>query len=393
MTTAQGTDRPSSRHRAWWAVAVAAAVLILAPAGVWASDAFTDVPQGNVHHDAVGAVADAGVTRGCTPDRYCPADAVRRDQMASFMDRLGALSGQTPVVNAATAVTAENVEGMDAVLARLDDLEAENAALQQRVDDLEDGSGGGNGELAGRVEDLEAENVALRGEVDDLTALLAGVSRQDQEVGEGEVYDTLVFDGMNLQVVNGEEQTDSANGLGNLILGYNAPREADFFQDASERSGSHSLVVGDRHGWTSWGHILGGFSNDATGPWATVTGGATSTASGEFATVAGGRLHEADALHASVFGGTSGTASNNHAAVFGGAGNSATGTNAATMGGQDNTASGNGAATSGGQGNTASNSWASVSGGQTNSATANWASILGGQNQTLNTAHGIYPQE
>ena len=42
-----------------------------------------------MHEENINAIADAGVTLGCTSDGlfYCPADKVRRDQMASFLAR------------------------------------------------------------------------------------------------------------------------------------------------------------------------------------------------------------------------------------------------------------------------------------------------------------------
>ncbi|HVM13851.1 MAG TPA: hypothetical protein VM287_05935 [Egibacteraceae bacterium] len=96
------TEQSHVRRRVRRSVAIAVAVLVAFPAGVWAADGFSDVPDGNTHHDAINAIRDAGVTLGCATGRYCPDDSVRRDQMASFMDRLGALSGQEPVVNART---------------------------------------------------------------------------------------------------------------------------------------------------------------------------------------------------------------------------------------------------------------------------------------------------
>jgi hypothetical protein len=42
---------------------------------------------GNAHETDIAALAAAGITTGCTPDRYCPADAVSRAQMASFLTR------------------------------------------------------------------------------------------------------------------------------------------------------------------------------------------------------------------------------------------------------------------------------------------------------------------
>lgn len=48
---------------------------------------FTDVS--GVHEPNVNALAEAGITLGCDASgtRYCPTDAVRRDQMASFLAR------------------------------------------------------------------------------------------------------------------------------------------------------------------------------------------------------------------------------------------------------------------------------------------------------------------
>ena len=60
-------------------------VVLAVPAA--ATDVFRDVPTSSPHHDAVGEIADAGVTAGCEDDAYCPERSVRRDQMASFLAR------------------------------------------------------------------------------------------------------------------------------------------------------------------------------------------------------------------------------------------------------------------------------------------------------------------
>lgn len=85
---------------------IAAMVIAVAvPLGVAATDAFTDVPDSNVHHDDIKWLKDAGVTLGCNPPtntEFCPGDPVLRQQMASFMRRLA----ENQVVDAATAVVA-----------------------------------------------------------------------------------------------------------------------------------------------------------------------------------------------------------------------------------------------------------------------------------------------
>jgi hypothetical protein len=72
------------------------------PLAVFASHDFTDVPNSNLFHADISALVDSGVTTGCGGGRYCPKAFVTREQMAAFMNRLGALApGKTPVVNAA----------------------------------------------------------------------------------------------------------------------------------------------------------------------------------------------------------------------------------------------------------------------------------------------------
>lgn len=121
------TRTPRTRKLAVRGIVVAVVLALFAvPAVVWASTNFTDVPDGNVHHDAIDAIADAGVTLGCATGLYCPADFVRRDQMASFLDRLGALSGQPPVVNAADSA---QLGGIDAERYRFINLQTFGADL------------------------------------------------------------------------------------------------------------------------------------------------------------------------------------------------------------------------------------------------------------------------
>ena len=63
---------------------------------------FNDVSPTNPFINDIEAIAHAGVTTGCGGGNYCPKDNVTREQMAAFMNRLGALSPEkAPVVNAA----------------------------------------------------------------------------------------------------------------------------------------------------------------------------------------------------------------------------------------------------------------------------------------------------
>ncbi len=83
------------------AIIFVVAGLLAVPAYVLASHQFTDVPNSNTFHDDIDAIADVGVTTGCAAGKYCPKDYVTREQMAAFLNRLGALqAGKAPVVNA-----------------------------------------------------------------------------------------------------------------------------------------------------------------------------------------------------------------------------------------------------------------------------------------------------
>lgn len=99
---------PDKARKTHWTVIgiLVIGALLVAPAAVWASHQFTDVSDTNTFHEDIDAIADARVTIGCNPPantEYCPDDFVTREQMAAFMNRLGALdAGKTPVVNART---------------------------------------------------------------------------------------------------------------------------------------------------------------------------------------------------------------------------------------------------------------------------------------------------
>lgn len=50
-------------------------------------DEFSDVSPDHPHAKGIGAVAAAGITAGCDEERYCPNDPVSRAQMATFLQR------------------------------------------------------------------------------------------------------------------------------------------------------------------------------------------------------------------------------------------------------------------------------------------------------------------
>ena len=212
----------------------------------------------------------------------------------------------------------------------------------------------------------QTQIAALSGRVEALESLLAGVSRN---------ADTLRLSGLNLQVVNGTGSTEEMNGLGNVIIGYNADPAA------TERTGSHNLVIGDEHSYTSHSGIASGLNNNlsevrsfvsgtdntASGNDSFVGGGTGNAASGSLSFVGGGDRNTASGVRSFLAGGEVATASGWRAFVGGGYSNTASGgipdvgpgkpgtTGGAFVGGGfENTASGEGSFVGGGDGNTAS---------------------------------------
>jgi len=51
------------------------------------SEDFADVDSDSVHAGAIAGLAESGVTNGCATAQYCPGAEIPRAQMASFLDR------------------------------------------------------------------------------------------------------------------------------------------------------------------------------------------------------------------------------------------------------------------------------------------------------------------
>jgi len=115
---------------------------------------------------------------------------------------------------------------------------------------------------------------ALQSRITQLENLLMHFSRSDNQI-----YIT----GANLHIVNGTGTTDGfVNSLGNLIVGYNELRNS-----GDVRTGSHNIVVGKRHNYSSYAGLVVGNYNTISGAYASVSGGWSRTADGEYDWAAG----------------------------------------------------------------------------------------------------------
>ncbi len=147
------------------------------------------------------------------------------------------------------------------------------------------------------VKKLEKRIARMEKTIKKLSNLLQGVSRQKNE---------LTFSGINLHVVNGTGKTaGKVNGLGNLIVGYNEPRTGGH---VAKHTGSHNVIVGSMHSYSSYGGLVVGSTNTISGKYSAVSGGQWNTASGDNSSVSGGHLSSAKGKYSTVNGGLSSSA-------------------------------------------------------------------------------------
>jgi hypothetical protein len=172
---------------------------------------------------------------------------------------------------------------------------------------------------------------------------------------------TARFTGVNVQIVNGTEQTALSNGVGNLIVGYNEkPGTRPFCSSgaaadeaacvlslqnwaANQRTGSHNLIVGNGNAYTQFGGIVAGYGNAVSGLYSSVTGGQGNLVSGNYSIVSGGYFNVANGGVSSVSGGIDNFASGYVSSVSGGQYNKASGNYSSVSGGYNKKAqNGNG---------------------------------------------------
>lgn len=227
-------------------------------------------------------------------------------------------------------------------------------------------------------EELEAQIAELRAELDSVILLNQYLTISSASVN-GLAGPQVIFEGVNVHIRNGDAATNTTNGLGNLVVGYN---EEPSVLNPGDRGGSHNLIVGPQHKYLSYGGFVAGQENTVSGNSASVSGGQNNIASGNRSSVSGGNENEASGLYASVSGGYLNEATYGSTSVSGGYGNVASHYYASVSGGVSNTASGWYASISGGSGNGATTQFASVSGGRDNTASGQYSSVSGGNGVT-----------
>ena len=197
-----------------------------------------------------------------------------------------------------------------------------------RPTDAQNGGGqaGGLPALQTRVAALEAQNTSQGQQIAALAGRVAALEAKTQylTVSGTDTY----FTGTNVHIRNGLGSTNgnpadpftldpddtAVNGLGNLIVGYNAQPAFP-----SERTGSHYLVMGDFNGYTSYGGIAAGWANNVSAAYASTLGGRSNHSAGAFCSIVGGAFNDTVGGHtASILGGNANRASNIDSTVCGG---------------------------------------------------------------------------
>lgn len=223
------------------------------------------------------------------------------------------------------------------------------------------------------IPSVTAYTLTLEERVQKLEDLLVHFSRKDNNV-----YIT----GANLHVRNGMGLTATKNALGNLIVGYNEGRVRDGDPELV-RTGSHNLIVGSYHSYSSYGGLVVGWSNRIQAPFASVSGGRFNTASGTCSSVSGGDVNIASAKDSSVSGGHFNAAYGESSSVSGGAANAANGYVDSISGGMGGIAAGEASSISGGYNGETGAFCSSVSGGSWCLAGGNASSVSGGNSRHI----------
>jgi hypothetical protein len=126
----------------------------------------------------------------------------------------------------------------------------------------------------------------------------------------------ILFEGANIHIRSGSGSTDDGGttpyyGLGNLIVGYNG-------YCCGSRTGSHNLVIGDAHQYTSYGGFVAGYRNILSAKYGSISGGYENTVEGSYTSVLGGHFNTATTLATSISGGLGNWSSNHFSSISGG---------------------------------------------------------------------------
>ena len=253
---------------------------------------------------SLGAAAQSTITYPYNPDGN--ADALigvtdLQDMLSTYggafspseiqIDGVGLLQIIQDMQSQLNAIQTIDVNALESTLTALqeevDALESENAALAQQVQALQNA-----GFLTEETDPIaSASGYATETWVEDQGySTGSGIEGLENYLSVDEENHTVLISGANLQVVSGEGSTDApVNGRGNVIIGYD--EEASFVEPwilDLDKSGSHNLIVGAGHKYTSFGGMVAGYNNSIWGEFSSVSGGVNNYAVGNLSSILGG---------------------------------------------------------------------------------------------------------
>jgi hypothetical protein len=257
---------------------------------------FTDVLASSGFCTNIQWLFNRGVTLGCTATQYCPANFVRRDQMAAFLNRLAdrlfplsCATGQVLKWNGTAWMCASDAAG------------PVNAFMHG-------GNAFGTGAILGTTDDQR------------LTLRVNGVHAMHFEPRPAPQA---------VNIVGGSSSNSVFVGVfGATVAGGGAPGSTSPAGDECDNPYGCANVVTDHYGTIGGGigNLAGdNDSNPATARGATVAGGRSNHAGGALAFVGGGRNNQATGPASVVAGGDFNVASSANSTVAGGTSNEASG--------------------------------------------------------------------
>ncbi|MBI4603279.1 MAG: hypothetical protein HY721_15100 [Planctomycetes bacterium] len=165
---------------------------------------------------------------------------------------------------------------------------------------------------------------------------------RDMSIVEGDARvpgRTVLFTGVNVQIVTGLGRTETTNGVGNLIVGYQEFRgQAEgppTEEGVNTRTGSHNIVVGARHNYSSSSGLLVGAESSLIGPGCAILGGHGSRVLGSHSVIVGGAGSCTHGSGSVIVAGENNTTNGGASAIIGGVGNRTTGAWSVQCGGNN----------------------------------------------------------
>jgi Cys-rich repeat protein len=228
----------------------------------------------------------------------------------------------------------------------------------------------------------------IKPDVDNLKADMAVVQDKLSNIIFDDNYQghkAIIFRGVNVHVENGQGNTMSSNGVGNLVVGYD--------EGTGTKDGSHNIVIGKNHEYQCIASFVSGSNNKVYSPSSAAVGGQYNTVDGDNSATVAGNYNRTNATGAATLAGGKNASLPNivngeNAAIVGGDDNTANAENSVILAGGKNTteSSGSNALIAGGTRHTTKTEASmAILGGRENTATQHGSTVVGGwNNQALN---------